>query len=141
MWSGPSNHYWQQFLERTFKGRKDAATVVEKVIVDQLVYGPLCNILLLSYISLLIEGTQRLEELVDRARLVSVNCHNVTDGWPIRWQCAGKSVEATSAKLRESYPGIQLNGWKVCACCAAVCCRNLLKLSVSAHLTTWLMHT
>lgn len=59
VWSGPSNHYWQQFLERTFKGRKDAATVVEKVIVDQLVYGPLCNVLLLSYISLLIEGALR----------------------------------------------------------------------------------
>ncbi len=56
MWSGPSNHYWQQFLERTFKGRKDASTVVEKVIVDQLVYGPLCNILLMSYISMVVEG-------------------------------------------------------------------------------------
>ena len=56
VWSGPSNHYWQQFLERTFKGRRDAATVVEKVIVDQLVYGPLCNILLISYISMVVEG-------------------------------------------------------------------------------------
>ena len=58
MWSGPSNHYWQQFLERTFRGRKDAATVVEKVIVDQLVYGPLCNILLMSYISMVVEGAR-----------------------------------------------------------------------------------
>jgi hypothetical protein len=71
VWSGPSNHYWQQFLERTFKGRKDAATVVEKVIVDQLVYGPLCNVLLLSYISLVIEGAQRHDVPVDQAVMIS----------------------------------------------------------------------
>ena len=32
LWAGPSNHYWQKFLEKLFKGRRDGATVVQKVI-------------------------------------------------------------------------------------------------------------
>lgn len=30
-WGGPSNHYWQKFLEKFFKGKRDSATVVQKV--------------------------------------------------------------------------------------------------------------
>ncbi len=36
-------------------------------------------------------------------------------------------MDATNAKLRESYPGIQLNGWKVCMLCYSPS-QNLLKL-------------
>lgn len=32
LWAGPSNHYWQKFLERGFNGRRDGATVVKKVV-------------------------------------------------------------------------------------------------------------
>jgi len=56
LWAGPSNHYWQKFLEKLFKGRRDGATVVQKVILDQCTYGPVCNILLISYLSLIVEG-------------------------------------------------------------------------------------
>ena len=31
IWSGPSNHYWQKFTNQLFKGKKDAASVVQKV--------------------------------------------------------------------------------------------------------------
>lgn len=56
VWSGPSNHYWQRFLEQLFPGRRDGAAVLQKVAVDQLVYGPLCNVLFMSYISMFVEG-------------------------------------------------------------------------------------
>lgn len=35
LWAGPSNHYWQKFLEKLFKGRRDGTTVVQKVIIDR----------------------------------------------------------------------------------------------------------
>lgn len=56
VWSGPSNHYWQQLMERTFKGQKSSATIVEKVALDQLLYGPVCNVLMMSYISMVVDG-------------------------------------------------------------------------------------
>ena len=31
IWSGPSNHYWQKFTNQLFKGKKDAASVIQKV--------------------------------------------------------------------------------------------------------------
>lgn len=33
IWGGPSNHYWQKFLEKFFKGKRDGATLVQKVSV------------------------------------------------------------------------------------------------------------
>ncbi|KAK9909772.1 hypothetical protein WJX75_007242 [Coccomyxa subellipsoidea] len=56
VWSGPANHYWQAFLERLFRGKRDAATLCKKVLLDQLSYGPLNNVLLMSYITLIVEG-------------------------------------------------------------------------------------
>lgn len=43
IYSGPSSHYWQRFMEHLFSGKKDMRTVLQKVLVDQLSYGPLCN--------------------------------------------------------------------------------------------------
>lgn len=31
VWGGPSSHFWFGYLERTFGGRKDAATIAQKV--------------------------------------------------------------------------------------------------------------
>lgn len=31
IWSGPSNHYWQKFTNQLFRGKKDAASIVQKV--------------------------------------------------------------------------------------------------------------
>jgi len=56
VWSGPSSHWWFGFLERFFGRRRELGTVAEKVAADQLLYGPLCNILAISYISLVIDG-------------------------------------------------------------------------------------
>ena len=36
VWSGPSNHYWQKFTNQLFKGKKDVASVVQKVGACQL---------------------------------------------------------------------------------------------------------
>ncbi|KAK9817107.1 hypothetical protein WJX72_009641 [[Myrmecia] bisecta] len=80
VWSGPSNHYWQKLLERLFKGKRDSGTVLKKVLLDQLTYGPLCNVLLLSYLSLFVEG---------------------------------RSWTYSKAKVRQTYPNIQMNGWKL----------------------------
>lgn len=56
VWSGPANHYWQAFLERVFRGKRDAATLCKKVLLDQLSYGPLNNALLMIYIAFIVEG-------------------------------------------------------------------------------------
>ena len=36
IWSGPSNHYWQKFTNQLFKGKKDAASVAQKVCIFHL---------------------------------------------------------------------------------------------------------
>lgn len=46
LWSGPSAHLWHTFLDWLFSGRNDLQTAVSKVAIDQLTYGPLCNVLL-----------------------------------------------------------------------------------------------
>ena len=56
LYSGPSAHYWQKFMEYIFQGKKDLQTVLLKVFVDQTTYGPVCNILFMSFASLVLEG-------------------------------------------------------------------------------------
>ena len=56
LWGGPSNHYWQQVLERIFPKRGDPLRAVKKVALDQLTYGPLNNILFMTYIAAVVEG-------------------------------------------------------------------------------------
>ncbi|KAK9844229.1 hypothetical protein WJX84_010505 [Apatococcus fuscideae] len=56
LWSGPANHYWQNFLQRLFKGRSDPTAVVQKVILENLTISPFHNALMMSFISLIIEG-------------------------------------------------------------------------------------
>mmetsp|Transcript_71212 Transcript_71212/g.225089 ORF Transcript_71212/g.225089 Transcript_71212/m.225089 type:complete len:186 (+) Transcript_71212:205-762(+) len=55
LWSGPSMHFWQNFMERTFRGKKDGTTVIRKTVFDQLTYGPMCNVLFMSWITLVVE--------------------------------------------------------------------------------------
>ncbi|GLC34883.1 hypothetical protein PLESTB_001174100 [Pleodorina starrii] len=56
IYSGPSAHYWQKFMEHLFAGKKDFQTVLKKVVVDQLTYGPVCNVLFMSFATLVLEG-------------------------------------------------------------------------------------
>ncbi|GIL73673.1 hypothetical protein Vretifemale_3805, partial [Volvox reticuliferus] len=56
IYTGPSAHYWQKFMERLFSGKKDLTTVLQKVLVDQLTYGPVCNVLFMSFATLVLEG-------------------------------------------------------------------------------------
>ncbi|CAK0760882.1 hypothetical protein CVIRNUC_002809 [Coccomyxa viridis] len=56
VWSGPSMHFWQQLQERIFKGRRDTATLIKRVLLDQLTFGPLSNAVFMSYIALVVEG-------------------------------------------------------------------------------------
>ncbi|KAK9826536.1 hypothetical protein WJX74_001197 [Apatococcus lobatus] len=56
LWSGPANHYWQQFLQKAFKGRNDPRSIVQKVIVENLTFAPFANAVMMSFISTVIEG-------------------------------------------------------------------------------------
>mmetsp|Transcript_11186 Transcript_11186/g.21100 ORF Transcript_11186/g.21100 Transcript_11186/m.21100 type:complete len:196 (+) Transcript_11186:217-804(+) len=57
LWAGPSNHYWNIIIEHLFKdAKRTSRTAAKKVVVDQLTYGPLCNLVAMTYISLLVEG-------------------------------------------------------------------------------------
>mmetsp|Transcript_5563 Transcript_5563/g.15941 ORF Transcript_5563/g.15941 Transcript_5563/m.15941 type:complete len:187 (+) Transcript_5563:226-786(+) len=55
VWAGPSAHYWQAWLQKTFP-KKDDKTLIKKVAVDQLTYGPICNLALMCYLALIVDG-------------------------------------------------------------------------------------
>ena len=56
VWSGPSAHYWQQLTERFFSGKRDGSTVIVRILLDQLTYGPLCTALYMGFVALVVEG-------------------------------------------------------------------------------------
>lgn len=57
LWIGPSNHYWHSYLERLIPITKNTGTrSVKKVAVDQLLYGPLNNVLLLFFMARVVDG-------------------------------------------------------------------------------------
>lgn len=56
VYAGPSAHYMHKLLDYLFHSGKDTGTAVKKVVVEQLTYGPLCNVLFMAYISLVVEG-------------------------------------------------------------------------------------
>ncbi|KXZ53212.1 hypothetical protein GPECTOR_7g1105 [Gonium pectorale] len=43
-------------MEWLFSGKKDFQSVLLKVLIDQLTYGPVCNILFMSFAALVLEG-------------------------------------------------------------------------------------
>lgn len=58
LWAGPSVHYWQNTLERLVprrRGESRTAWALRKTVVDQLLYGPVANIVFLSFIGRVIE--------------------------------------------------------------------------------------
>lgn len=55
LWSGPSAHYWQGWLQKRFP-KQDDASAVKKVVVDQVTYGPICNLALMSFLALIVDG-------------------------------------------------------------------------------------
>uniref|UniRef100_A0A7S0N794 Peroxisomal membrane protein MPV17 n=1 Tax=Chlamydomonas leiostraca TaxID=1034604 RepID=A0A7S0N794_9CHLO len=56
IWNGPSAHFWQKFMEYLFPGKTDMKTVLKKVLIDQLSYGPVCNLLFMSFATTVLEG-------------------------------------------------------------------------------------
>lgn len=55
IWAGPSNHFWQQWLERFVKKEQETSgglmRVLKKVAMDQLVYGPIANLVFMTLTS------------------------------------------------------------------------------------------
>lgn len=43
-------------MEVLFRGKNDMLTVLRKVVLDQLTYGPVCNVLFMSFATLALEG-------------------------------------------------------------------------------------
>jgi peroxisomal membrane protein 2 len=59
-WTGPSGHYWQRALERAFppprRGQPDdPLRPLKRAALDQLTYGPLCNLLFLLWFAHAVE--------------------------------------------------------------------------------------
>ncbi|KAK9830985.1 hypothetical protein WJX81_005416 [Elliptochloris bilobata] len=74
------------FVERVFRGRSGQNLLLQKVALDQLTYGPLCNILLMSYVALLVEGrslTFTKAKLMQDYPAVQLNAWKV---WPLASQ-------------------------------------------------------
>ncbi|KAJ0610611.1 hypothetical protein HanHA300_Chr01g0005691 [Helianthus annuus] len=55
---GPFGHFYHTLLDKLFKGKKDNATVVKKVVVDQLTASPWNNLMFMLYYGFVIEGRQ-----------------------------------------------------------------------------------
>lgn len=65
IYTGPAAHYWQKFVQWAFctcgKGSNcncssDALTVFKKVLVDQVTYGPVCNVMFLCFTGMILEA-------------------------------------------------------------------------------------
>ncbi len=53
-WAGPGLHYWQQALERAFKGKPQTlGLVLKKSALDQSCYGPVANLAIMAFITLM----------------------------------------------------------------------------------------
>lgn len=55
VWSGPTNHFWQGKLERVFPNQKDALRPAKKTLLDQMTFGPVQNVLFLTYLSAVVD--------------------------------------------------------------------------------------
>ncbi|KAL6767939.1 hypothetical protein ACKKBF_B37180 [Auxenochlorella protothecoides x Auxenochlorella symbiontica] len=56
LYSGPCSHFWQYYLEKLFPDKQDPLRIVKKVVVDQLVYAPFQNVVVLAYLAKVVEG-------------------------------------------------------------------------------------
>ncbi len=72
----------------------------------------MCNIFMMTYISLLVEGAHQVHHQCQHAWLSwYIKCLlQHADMQPLE---AGRSMAFTLAKLRQDYLGVQLNAWKV----------------------------
>lgn len=94
IWSGPSAHYWQAFLQRAVPPppagappEQAAAALLKKVALDQLTYGPACNLVFMAYTTLFVARS-------------------------------GPSV--LGRRLRRDFVHVQRNGWRVWPLASAV---------------------
>ena len=56
----PATHFWHKLLERLFPqskdGKRDELAPVKKVLLDVFTFGPLYNLIALTYISTVVDG-------------------------------------------------------------------------------------
>lgn len=94
VWSGPSAHYWQSFLQRAVpppplgaSPERAAATLLKKVALDQFTYGPVCNLVFMAYTTLFV---------------------------------AGAGVSELGRRVRRDFAAVQRNGWRVWPLASAI---------------------
>lgn len=81
IFSGPCSHYWQIALEKLFPNKDDPLRVYKKVLVDQLVYSPFQNLVVLSYLAKVVDGL-RLDIAFSKVSLQFPTVQ--TMGWRVR---------------------------------------------------------
>eukprot|EP00775_Hariotina_reticulata_P006114 gene6114-6353_t len=55
LFGAPSAHYWHHYVQKWFAGKADTAeTVVQKVLLDQLTFGPVYNFCFMAYTSMMV---------------------------------------------------------------------------------------
>jgi peroxisomal membrane protein 2 len=56
----PSAHFWHFYLQRWFAGKAETLqTVLQKVALDQLTFGPLYNLAFMAYTSMVVNGEEQ----------------------------------------------------------------------------------
>jgi peroxisomal membrane protein 2 len=59
----PSAHYWHMYLQRWFAGKAETLqTVLQKVALDQLTFGPLYNLAFMAYTSMVVNSEQQQQQ-------------------------------------------------------------------------------
>lgn len=107
-WAGPASHYWQQILESLFPNKKDPLRSGKKVLLDQLTYGPLQNILFMSYIAYVVEGRSWGATMAKlRADLPMVQSR----GWRVWPVASWVNQEFVPLKLRVLWLNLVALGW------------------------------
>eukprot|EP00877_Chromochloris_zofingiensis_P002350 jgi/Chrzof1/12115/Cz06g21270.t1 len=85
LWGGPSAHYWQEWLQRLFARKQGSLVPVQKVMVDQVTYGPLQNLIFMMFSAMALNGASVEETIQQMVRdFPSVQ----RQGWKV-WPLAG----------------------------------------------------
>eukprot|EP00850_Spirogloea_muscicola_P001101 SM000004S14971 [mRNA] locus=s4:490039:491613:+ [translate_table: standard] len=110
LFGGPSLHIVHRLLDRIFRSAQDTPTVLCKVAVEQLTYGPIMNLANMFFIARVIEGGPSSRDVPIAAMMESCARPNQRASPSYN---AGRPMPAVREKIRRDYPSVQINGWRL----------------------------
>lgn len=100
----------QGFLERVFQGKTDIKTVLTKVLIDQSTYGPLCNLVFMSFATVVLEGRSF---VALRQKIVADYAKVQISGWKLWPLAALINYKLVPLHLRVLFMNFTALGWAI----------------------------